>query len=245
MASLQSIEELIVPAGDAAWELAVDEAILEAAEEGEGCELLRVWELRDLSVIVGRGSKLHQEVRVDKCDEDGVPILRRCSGGAAIVAGPGCLMYSLVLSLEERPELRKLDVTHEYVMGGLARAVSPHLDGVAMKGTCDLTWNNKKFSGNSLRVTRNWVLYHGTLLYAGELGNLTKYLTMPPRRPGYREDRDHSAFVTTIPLSREQLVCGLKAAFKVEGVREDFPKSRAQRLLGSRYNQDSWHRRHP
>ncbi len=37
--------------------------------------------------------------------ELGIPVLRRASGGAAIVIGPGCLMYALVLSYELRPSL--------------------------------------------------------------------------------------------------------------------------------------------
>lgn len=241
---MKSIPHLIAPPGDAAWELAVDEACLEAAEEGEGHELLRIWELQETTVIVGRGSKLLQEVRVEQCDDAGVPILRRCSGGAAIVAGPGCLMYSVVLSLDDRPELRKLDIAHAFVMESLERAIAPYLCGVRMQGTCDLTWNNKKFSGNSLRVTRSWILYHGTLLYAGNLDNLTIYLTMPPRRPEYREDRDHSAFVTTIPVDRDQLILGLKSAFNATVSREDYPRIRTEKLLQTRYNLTSWHRRH-
>ena len=49
-----------------------------------------------------------------------IPILRRSSGGAAIVAGPGCLMYAVVLSYEARPELRDISRAHAFVLDRLA-----------------------------------------------------------------------------------------------------------------------------
>ena len=63
-------------------------------------------------VVVGRSSQFRVEVRVDACRELGIPVLRRPSGGAAIVAGPGCLMYALVLSYQIRPQLRVLSEAH-------------------------------------------------------------------------------------------------------------------------------------
>ena len=46
-----------------------------------------------------------------------IPVLRRASGGAAIVAGPGCLMYSVVLRYAGREHLRLLDEVHRHVLG--------------------------------------------------------------------------------------------------------------------------------
>jgi lipoate-protein ligase A len=73
--------------------LALDEALLDEADAaGRPLETLRLWEPRQTFVVVGRSSSLEREVRLDRCRERGLPILRRVSGGAAIVAGPGCLM---------------------------------------------------------------------------------------------------------------------------------------------------------
>ena len=89
--------------------LALDEALLDEAEGAvQSRETLRLWEPGDPMVVVGRSSKIADEVRVEVCHARGIPILRRSSGGSAIVAGPGCLMYALVLNLEERPALGRL-----------------------------------------------------------------------------------------------------------------------------------------
>lgn len=200
--------------------LAIDEALLQSAEAGESGEVLRLWEFDQPVVVVGRGSRIDVEVELEACRARRIPVLRRASGGAAIVAGPGCLMYSVVLSMRERPELRRLDVVHQFVMGRLAAQIEPLLGGIEVRGTCDLTWQNRKFSGNSLRVTRDHVLYHGTLLYAADLDLLAACLKTPPRRPDYREDREHAAFVTNVPLTAEQLREAAAKAFAAELPRE-------------------------
>ena len=75
-------------------------------------------------VVVGRSSRVAAEVRLDACRELGIPVLRRPSGGAAVVAGPGCLMYALVLSYRLRPELRVVAAAHRWVLGTLAAALA-------------------------------------------------------------------------------------------------------------------------
>ena len=94
----------------AAENLALDEALLDEAEASSaGCETLRLWEPQEPAVVIGRSSQAAIEVRLDACRELAVPVLRRASGGAAVVTGPGCLMYSLVLSYEMRPALRSFE----------------------------------------------------------------------------------------------------------------------------------------
>jgi len=85
---------------DAAENLALDEALLLAAEAGTGGELLRLWEAPRHAVVVGAGGSVALDVNVPACEADGVPILRRASGGGTVLIGPGCLCYSLVLGYE-------------------------------------------------------------------------------------------------------------------------------------------------
>ncbi len=90
--------------------LALDEALLLAAEEsGHAQEVLRLWEPASPMVVVGRASRVTEEVDVDACRELDIPIFRRSSGGATIITGPGCLMYAVVLGYEHRPQLRMID----------------------------------------------------------------------------------------------------------------------------------------
>ena len=190
--------------------LAWDEALLEGSESGSGREVLRVWEMPRPCVVVGRASRIDQEVFVEQCNQDDIPIFRRMSGGSSIVAGPGCLMYSVLLSLEERPACRQVDAAHKTVMERTKEAVQSVLNryriegDVAIEGICDLTWNGFKISGNALRVKRHWLMYHGTILLTMPLEWIGKYLRIPPRQPEYRGGRTHERFVTSLGSEAER-----------------------------------------
>src|SRR6187401_2887520 len=138
-----------------AQNLAFDEALLEWAEKNsaEG-EFLRLWESPEPMVVVGRSSRVAAEVNEPFCRQENIPVLRRSSGGAAIVAGPGCLMYAVVLSYVARPELRMLDRAHDFVLSRIAATFREVGLAVSHCGTSDLALDGKKFSGNSLRCKR-------------------------------------------------------------------------------------------
>src|SRR5262245_22119574 len=186
----------------AAENLALDEALLDAAEAGGLLdEVLRVWEPLQPLGVIGRSSRVAEEVDVDACRAAGVPVLRRASGGAAIVTGPGCLMYSVVLRYDGRQHLRLIDEAHRHVLGIVGAAVESLIPGVEQCGTSDLAIGNRKFSGNSLRCKREHLLYHGTLLYEFDLSLISRLLRMPPRMPGYRDGRSHEEFVMNLGVS--------------------------------------------
>ena len=66
--------------------LALDEALIETAErDPDFPETLRIWEPQSLMVVVGRSSRVSNETYSAICQQDGVPILRRTSGGTALV----------------------------------------------------------------------------------------------------------------------------------------------------------------
>lgn len=229
----------------AAENVALDEALLDQAEEGCGGESLRIWELTRPAVIVGRSSRLSEEVKLEECRRRGIEIVRRASGGAAIVAGPGCLLYSLILSYAIRPHLRQLDEAHRFVLGRLAKSIGEGVPGVAHLGTSDLAIGEEKFSGNSLRCKRDWFLYHGTLLYAADLDLIESLLAAAPRQPAYRAGRSHRQFVANLPLPRAALLQAVREAFAGEafaGIASDrlpLPPG-VERLVQEKYGRESW-----
>jgi lipoate-protein ligase A len=231
--------------------LALDEALLEWAEEGRsGLEVLRLWEPATPMVVVGRSSRVALEVNEEACRAQRVPVLRRSSGGAAIVTGPGCLMYTVVLSYAARPDLRDITRAHQFILGRLESSLRQLLaneGSVSLAGTSDLAFcglsassTPRKFSGNSLRVKRNHLLYHGTLLYDFDLTLVEKLLLMPPRQPDYRGARRHSDFVMNLPASREQLIDAVNVAWPTDGELTGVPMSRVKNLVSTRFANNDW-----
>ncbi len=241
--------------------MALDEALLEEAEAAAGpTETLRFWEPAQYMAVVGRSSRVDAEVYQDVCRELGIPILRRISGGAAILAGPGCLMYSLVLGYENRPKLRTINSAHSFVLGKMADALNsilpspgterslvgrgtqrvPGGEGVHFCGTSDLAIGHKKFSGNSMRCRKRHFLYHGTILYDFPLEKISRCLKNPPRMPEYRNGRDHNSFITNLPVPRDEIKRAMISAWKAEEETTVWPRELTARLAAEKYGNPQW-----
>jgi lipoate-protein ligase A len=221
--------------------LALDEALLDEAEEaGRPMETLRLWEPAEPMVVVGRSSQLAVEVRLEACRQRGIPVFRRTSGGAAVLAGPGCLMYALVLSYELRPTLRAVDHAHRFVMNTLASALAPLAPEIRPRGISDLAMGELKFSGNSLRCKREHLLYHGTLLYDFPLELIADCLNTPPRQPDYRDGRPHESFVTNLPLKPAAIRLALTTIFGATEPCADWPRQATALLAAEKYGRRQW-----
>jgi len=225
----------------AAENLALDEALLEEAESDDSAaETLRLWEPARPMVVLGRSSKIEDEVDLAACRELEIPILRRVSGGAAVLTGPGCLMYALVLSCRLRPGLRSVGQAHRFVLGAMAAALSPLVPGVACRGISDLALGQRKFSGNSLRLKRDHLLYHGTLLYDFPLELIGRCLKAPLRQPEYRSGRSHREFLANLPLARTSICHALIRAWEAQEASTDWPREHTARLVAEKYGRLHW-----
>jgi lipoate---protein ligase len=181
--------------------LALDEALLEETEEQQSDPVLRFWESDRYVVVLGRSSRLTDDVHLDACRADGVAILRRASGGGTVLQGPGCLCYAFVFPLRLYNRLRDIRLSNTFILGRLAEALSRCECGVALQGISDLAIAGRKISGNAQRRTRNALLFHGTILYGMNADVISRYLKQPKRQPAYREDRSHGEFLRTINAS--------------------------------------------
>jgi lipoate-protein ligase A len=221
--------------------LALDEALVEAADVGElAGEVLRLWESPETIAVIGRSSRVADEINLPACRAAKIPVVRRASGGAAIVAGRGCLMYSVVLRYAGREHLRMLDNLHRHVLGTLRQALCPLVAGIEHVGTSDLAIAGRKFSGNSVRAKRDHLLYHGTILYDFELPLVGRLLGTPPRQPEYRAGRSHGEFLMNLHVSPVDLMQSIAAAFDATELLEAWPRRRTEQLAQERYSSERW-----
>lgn len=221
--------------------LALDEALLEQAQAGPvETESLRIWQADSPFVVLGRSSRVADEVHDTCAQRKAIPIFRRVSGGATVVAGPGCMFYALVLSLEQRPHLRMIDQAHQFVMGQMQSALQALVPELEFDGTCDLVVNGRKVSGNSVRLIRDWMLYHGTLLLDMDLTLVDRLLKHPPREPKYRAGRTHADFLANLQIPYEAAAGALYAQWPIASKVNPLPLARIQSLVRDKYSQDSW-----
>jgi lipoate-protein ligase A len=226
--------------------VALDEALLWQADAGRTPrEVLRLWESPQLAAVVGRSSKVADEVDLPECRRRGIEVLRRPSGGAAVMIGPGCLMYAVVLSYELRRPLRAIDAAHRFVLGAIAESLRRYVPAVTVAGISDLVLDGeppRKFSGNSLRCKQSHLLYHGTVLYDFAIEQIAACLRPPPREPPYRRGRDHERFLTNLPVGGRELRAAITQAFGPTGSLAEWPWERTAELTATRYSQYRWNR---
>ncbi len=222
--------------------LACDEALLDEAEQNGGHSVLRFWESPTHFVVLGYANKVREEVDFEVCRARGVPILRRCSGGGTVLQGPGCLNYSVILRIGDRPELQSITATNRFVMERNGQALASLLGkAVTVEGHTDLAVGHLKFSGNAQRRKRDWLLFHGTfLLQRFDLDLLEKVLLPPPRQPAYRQGRSHSKFVTQLNAGSDAVKSALRQAWDAGAPATDVPCERINQLVAEKYSRDEW-----
>jgi len=177
-----------------AAQLRLDEELL---LEGKG--VLRLWETTRECVVLGQAGRPERDVHIAECDRADVPILRRSSGGGAVLLGLGCLNYSLVLPLEWEPKWQEVRYSLTWVMSRMRQALN--VPGLQCEGDCDLAMNRQKVSGSAQRRTRHAILHHGTLLYDFDPVRAECLLKPPYREPLYRAGRTHADFLGNLPLT--------------------------------------------
>jgi lipoate---protein ligase len=224
--------------------LACDEALLDAAETGAGDEVLRFWESRESFVVVGYANKVTAEVNVAACEARGVPVLRRCSGGGTVLQGPGCLNYTLVLRITADGPLHSIGSANRFIMRQNRAALESVVNRpLAVRGhtdLTDLTVGDRKFSGNSQRRKRHFLLFHGTFLLNFDLPLVSELLPMPSKQPDYREHRTHDRFLTNLNVSADKVKAALRQVWKAEEPLDNPPLEKITALARDKYSTREW-----
>jgi len=226
-----------------AEQLALDEALLDEAEAGRlAAPVVRTWQADRPAVVVGSSSRLEEEVDREACQRLGVAVLRRPSGGATVLLGPGCIMWAVITP---HPEVPPIDAIHTAMLAPLASALTAAAGRTILReGTSDLavqlTDGTRKVSGNALRIRRRAVLYHGTLLDDFPLDLVGQLLRHPPREPGYRQQRRHTDFLANLGLGREAIDDAVRTAFGAKYATLIWPREQVHSLVATRYGQASW-----
>jgi lipoate-protein ligase A len=206
--------------------LALDEALLDDLEENGHDPILRFWESDRHFVVLGRASSLTDDVHVSACRQDRIPVLRRASGGGTILQGSGCLSYAFVLPILLHPDLRDIRPTNRFILQRIAKALHRWQPAIAFQGVSDLAIEGLKISGNAQQRKRKALLFHGTILYSMQADLIARYVKHPKRKPDYRGNRRHGAFLSTIDASPHEMKQAIADAWHAHVRLEAWPQTR-------------------
>ncbi len=232
-----------------ALNLAIEESILHRLQAGESPSAWRFWSLERPAVVIGTGGRADREVDLPACRRDGVPVLRRCSGGGTVLQGPGVFNYAALLRFDEHPGAQGgIHAAYQYVFSRVLGALGDLGVSASFEGTSDLAVAGNKISGNSQSRKSRACLVHGTILMHADTGAMARYLPHPPTEPGYRNGRGHADFLTTLAdLGCRASADDLARAIAAHAGAEDTGAppwtaeiAEAERLAAEKYSQDSW-----
>lgn len=126
-------------------------------------------------IIVGRNQNTLEEINQKYCEEHGVTITRRLSGGGAMYQDMGNMCFSFVVPADQ---IRFGDFK------GLVKPVVDALHemgctGAEVTGRNDIVVDGKKFSGNAMYTRDGKTFSHGTLMYNVNTDAVTNALHVP------------------------------------------------------------------
>jgi lipoate-protein ligase A len=122
------------------------------------------------SVIVGRNQLIEAEVDTAYCRKQGIEVFRRISGGGTVYQDYGNINYAFICGKTDFP-LLDMDFT------------APIRDALRVFGIMttvgkrkELLVDGRKISGTAFLITRNRMLFHGTLLHHTDLCRMSRAL---------------------------------------------------------------------
>ena len=196
----------------------IDDLVIDRMVQGSeyACE---IYEGHRVEVVLGRSSKIEEDVMVETCADDGIPLSRRRGGGGTVILSPGILILSIAGRSTLQYHLREhMNAVNRIIVDTLEQL---GVDSPVIRGISDITLGMKKILGSSLYRRKDLVLYQGSLLVNPDLSLMKRYLKQPRKQPAYRKDRSHEDFVTSLhnegyEIPKVEIIDKLREAF-IEG----------------------------
>lgn len=131
-----------------------------------------------------------------------IPVVKRFTGGGTVVVDPSTLFVGFVAGKDAVPvePLFPRDLmqwTADAVYAPVFERVAP--SGADSFGLIenDYVVGSRKVGGNAQSLARNRLCHHTSFLWDFD-DELMELLTLPEKRPEYRDSRDHTDFVTRL-----------------------------------------------
>ena len=243
---------------DGATNMAIDEVLMSGCTQGCGSPSLRLYRWTVPTVSLGYNQVIQGDVDLTACDQRGVPVVRRPTGGRALLHHYE-LTYSVAFPISQGSRgvlqdyqwinaclllaLRKLGVTATLSPGEPARAEA---GGLCFNSASryELTVNGRKLVGSAQRRYHDALLQQGSLLI--DIDHAA-WIALFPRAKALAARATALQVVLGKPTAWEELVEAIRAGFE-EGAQIELDMDEltpqelktAQTLVDARYHSIDW-----
>lgn len=160
----------------AAANMALDQALLELHARGTIGPVLRLYGWDPSALTIGYSQHWSEDVDQDACARQGVPVVRRTTGGGAVFHDNE-ITYSLVAPAALLGE--NILESFRNVSRALVAALRILGLDAEFAPLNDITVNGKKISGNAQVRHKGSILQHGTILLGLDLDKMFSLLRVP------------------------------------------------------------------
>ncbi|GHT97419.1 octanoyltransferase LipM [Spirochaetia bacterium] len=164
-----------------AYNMGLDEALLEAVSQGASLPVLRFYGWSPAAVSVGYFQGLEEEIDLAACTRHGVDAVRRITGGGAVFHQAE-LTYSIIMP--DAHPLAGNGIQESYVIlcAGIVAGLS--LLGVPSRFVPinDIIAEGRKISGNAQTRRKGCVLQHGTIMLENDVDLMFELLRVPSEK---------------------------------------------------------------
>lgn len=186
---------LLSPAHALAW----SEDMTERHDSGVSISL---WRPAGLTLALGLSQRAETELNMQAVAVDRVAVIRRHSGGGAVLLGPGVLCWESIADNKALADFSGLRQAYEFLTQPVRLALAELGIKAVSAGISDLSVINgnkrQKIAGTAQLRKKNNILVHGSLLVDIDIGIFEKYLAFPSEVPDYRDNRKHDEFCITV-----------------------------------------------
>lgn len=177
---------------------------------------------------MGISGKKEKLFCVESAKKRSIPIIKRFSGGGAVVVDENTLFVSFILN----QEMLEASFKHPFNHQGVMQWSKDFYANVFQDKSFDLLENDyvfadKKFGGNAQYFQKNRGVHHTSFLWDYKNENM-QLLLMPERRPEYRQERRHQDFLIclkekyqSLQKLEKKILKTLKGFFELEKIEEE------------------------
>ncbi len=193
-------------------QLLLEEALLRK-DSGNWCIIN---EGSDPAIVMGISGKKEELVDCQTALQDGIPLIKRFSGGGTVIVDENTLFITFIC----QKELHDFPAYPEPIMRwteGIYKEVFLHPEFRLREN--DYVIGDRKFGGNAQYIKKDRWLHHTSFLWDYKTENM-KYLLHPKKTPPYRAGRSHDEFLCRISeffpdreMLIEKLVLEMKKRF--------------------------------
>lgn len=144
------------------------------------------------SIVMGISGKIEELVNQAKVLQDNIPIVKRFTGGGTVFIDPSTIFITLICNAKDIP----IPPQPKPILEWGSELYKPIFEGMELREN-DFVFGERKFAGNAQYIQKGRWLLHTSFLWDFTPLNMD-YLKLPPRRPSYRQDRDHAEFLCTL-----------------------------------------------